>query len=68
MSILINKLFYYPLIYMIPLVSDAVSVPVAKSFDILLPSNDTIIQENVRAILAIPSSGQYESAAILPAV
>jgi hypothetical protein len=53
---------------MIPLVSDAVSIAVAKFFDILFLPADTIIQETVRPISTVLSSGQYESAAILPAV
>jgi hypothetical protein len=66
--ILIIKLFYIQLIYVIPLVSDAVSIAVAKSFDILFLPDDTIIRETVSAISTVLSSGQYESAAILPAV
>jgi hypothetical protein len=37
-----------------------VSIEIAKSFDILFVSDDRIIQEMVRVILAVLSTGQYE--------
>jgi hypothetical protein len=37
-----------------------VSIEIAKPFDVLFLSDDRIIQEMVRVILAVLSSGQYE--------